>query len=127
MRYLSLEEVIYIYTELIQRTGGQPGIRDEKILEEVLAKPLVAFEGEELYPDLFTKVSVLMYALVNSKPFVSGNKRIAVMCGLFILRSNGYQLIVKQDKLIDVVMGIENGSYTVDYLISWFQKNSLPV
>lgn len=127
MRYLSLEEVIYIYTELIQRTGGQPGIRDEKNLEEVLAKPLVAFEGEELYPDLFTKVSVLMYALVNSKPFVSGNKRIAVMCGLFILRSNGYQLIVKQDKLIDVVMGIENGSYTVDYLISWFQKNSLPV
>lgn len=127
MRYLSLEEVIYIYTELIQRTGGQPGIRDEKILEEVLAKPLVAFEGEELYPDLFTKVSVLMYALVNSKPFVSGNKRIAVMCGLFILRSNGYQLIVKQDKLIDVVMGIENGSYTVDRLISWFQKNSLPV
>lgn len=127
MRYLSLEEVIYMYTELIQRMGGEPGIRNERVLEEVLAKPLVAFEGEELYPDLFTKVSVLMYALVNSKPFISGNKRVALLCALFILRNNGYQLIASQDKLLDVILGIENGSYKVDHLIAWFQKNSLPV
>lgn len=127
MRYLSLEEVIYIYTELIQRMGGQPGIRDERLLDEALAKPLVTFEGEELYPDLFTKVSVLTYALVINKPFISGNKRVALMCALFILRNNGYQLIASQDKLLDVILGIEDGSYKVDHLIDWFQKNSLPI
>ncbi|HAK73299.1 MAG TPA: type II toxin-antitoxin system death-on-curing family toxin, partial [Sporomusaceae bacterium] len=50
MRYLELEEVIYIYTQIIQRTGGLAAINDEKMLESILAKPLVTFEGDELYP-----------------------------------------------------------------------------
>ncbi|MGI6093202.1 MAG: type II toxin-antitoxin system death-on-curing family toxin, partial [Negativicutes bacterium] len=70
IRYLNLEEVIYIYSEIIERTGGQAGIAEEKVLENVLEKPMVQFEGEEIYPDIFTKTAVLMYAMVNSRPFV---------------------------------------------------------
>lgn len=127
MRYLSLEEVIYIYTEIIQRTGGQPGIAEENILENVLAKPLVTFEGEELYPDIFTKTAVLLYAMINSRPFVEGNKRTALLCALFILRANGYHVVASQDSIADLVEGAENGHYQVDNLVGWFQKNSIPI
>lgn len=126
MRYLELEEVIYIYTEIIQRTGGQAGITNEKALESILAKPLVAFEGEELYPDLFTKTAVLAYAFIHSRPFLDGNKRIAILCAMFLLRSNGYQVTASQDSLYELVMGTEAGKLQVDHLVNWFRKNTVP-
>ncbi len=126
MRYLSLEEVIYLYSEIVQRTGAQPGINDDGLLETILAKPLVAFEGEELYPDIFTKVAVLMYAMVNSKPFASANKPTALMCALFLLRANGFNIISTQENLVELTDGTENGKYKVDHLVNWFRRNAVP-
>ena len=127
MRYIELEEVIYIYTEIIQRTGGEPGLNDERLLESILEKPLVTFEGEELYPDLFTKAAVLMYAIITNKPFVAGNKRTAFMCAMFLLRFNGYQIIASQESLLELVTGAGAGKYQVDQIVRWFKKNAVPV
>lgn len=127
MYYLQMEEVIYLYTEMIRRTGGDPGIRDERALEEILNKPMVSFEGEDLYPDVFTKVAVLLYAMINNKPFQDGNKRIAVLAALYSLRINGYHVIAAQDKLIEMVKDAASGRSKVDHLVTWFRKNTLPV
>lgn len=126
MRYLEIEEVIYMYTEIIQRTGGQAGLNDERLLESILAKPLVTFEGEELYPDLFTKVAVLMYAIITGRPFIDGNKRTAIICAMFILRSNGYQVIAPQDSFVELAIGAEAGKHQVDQIVRWFRKNAVP-
>ena len=126
MRYLSLEEVIYIYSEIVQRTGAEPGISDDAVLEGVLSKPLVAFEGEELYPDIFTKVAVLMYAMVNGRPFASVNKPTALLCALFLLRANGFHIISTQDNLVELADGTETGKYKVDHLVNWFRRNAVP-
>lgn len=127
MRYLSLEEIIYIYTEVIRRTGGEPGITNEGLLESVLNKPLVTFEGEELYPDLFTKVAVFIYAFISGRPFVDGNKRTALLCAMFLLRTNGYQVIAPRDGLVELIGGIESGQNKVDHLVTWLRKNTMPV
>jgi death on curing protein len=125
MRYLTLEEVIYIYSETVQRTGSEPGINDEAALESILAKPLVAFEGEELYPDVFTKAAVLLYAMMTSKPFASANTQTALLCAMFILRANGYGVIATQEGIITLMEETESGRYSVDQLVSWFKKNAV--
>ncbi len=125
MRYITLEEVIYIYTEIIKRNNGKAGIKEETILEDV-AKPMVTFEGEELYPDLFTKVAVLIFAFINNRPFISENKCVAVLCALFVLRVNGYHLTATQESLVNFINGIEEGKYKVDHLITWLRKNAVP-
>lgn len=125
IRYLSLEEVIYIYSEIIEKTGGQAGIAAEQSLESVLEKPMVQFEGEEIYPDVFTKAAVLLYSIVTKRPFVDGNKRVALACTLVLLKANGYQIVSSQDNLIDIVQGAEAGRYHVDYLMNWFKKNTV--
>jgi len=127
MRYLTLEEIIYIYSETVQRTGGTPGIKDEAALESILSKPLVTFEGEELYPDIFTKVAVLLYAMITRKPFAADNKQTAMMCALYIMRSNGYNIVATQDGIIDLIDGTDAGKYTVDHLVNWFRRNTTPV
>jgi death-on-curing protein len=125
VRYLSLEELIYIYTQIIQHSGGRPGIKDESLLESTLAKPLVNFEGEELYPDIFTKIAVLIYTIINNRPFIEGNKRTAIMAALLIFRANGYSLQATQDQLVDLAREIESGSYKVDHLVNWLRKNAV--
>jgi death on curing protein len=127
MRYITLEEVIYIYTEIIRRTGGEPGIEEETALEAVLSKPMVTFEGEELYPDVFTKAAVLMFAFINTRPFVEGNKCTAVICTLFILKLNGYHIIAPQESLVELAVGIEKGTYKVDHLITWLRNHATPI
>lgn len=126
MRYLSLEEVIYLYSEVVQRSGVQPGINDDSLLDSILAKPMVAFEGEELYPDIITKAAVLMYAIVNSRPFASANKPTALLCALFLLRANGYHVIATQENMVELAEGTEKGRYKVDHLVNWFRKNATP-
>ena len=37
---------------------------DQRFLESILEKPLVTFEGKELYPDLFRRAAILMYAII---------------------------------------------------------------
>lgn len=125
IRYLSLEEVIYIYSEVIEKTGGQAGIAEEKLLENVLEKPMVQFEGEEIYPDVFTKSAVLMYAMVTSRPFVDGNKRTALACAIFLLKANGYQVVSAQENIVEVIKGTSEGKYHVDYLVNWLKRNTV--
>lgn len=127
MRYLQLEEVIYIYTEMTQRCGGEAGLRDEAALEMVLNKPQVTFDGEELYPDLYTKAAVLMYALLQNKPFVAGNRQMALLLGMFLLRVNGYHVVATQDVLVELMLGIEAGTYKVDQLVSWLRGHAAPL
>lgn len=127
IRYLSLEEVIYIYSELIEKTGGEAGIAHEQVLESVLEKPMVQFEGEEIYPDIFTKAAVLMYAMITNRPFVDGNKRLALACALFVIKANGYQVVSSQDNIVEIVKGVEDGRYHVDYIVNWLKKNTVTV
>ncbi len=76
MRYLKLDEVLYLYRRLIERTGGSAGIHRLGALESALAQPRQTFEGAELYSTLAAKAGALGYFLVANHPFVDGNKRL---------------------------------------------------
>ena len=50
MRYLSVSEVLEIYSRVMQQTGGLSGVRDLGALESAVAQPRMGFGGTELYP-----------------------------------------------------------------------------
>jgi len=85
MNYLTAEQVLFIHARIIEETGGAHGVRDLGLLESAAARPQATFDGEDLYPDLFTKAAALMHALIQNHPFVDGNKRTGtVAAGLFL-------------------------------------------
>lgn len=47
------------------------------------------FGGEELYPTLEEKASMLLYLITKNHSFSDGNKRIAASCFLYFLEKNG--------------------------------------
>ncbi|MEA3377124.1 MAG: type II toxin-antitoxin system death-on-curing family toxin [Chloroflexota bacterium] len=81
-----------LHERLIQLTGGSSGLRDPGLLESAVPRPQASFDGEELYPDLWTKAAALMQSLIKNHPFVIGNKRTAVTATGVFLELNHHRL-----------------------------------
>ena len=50
MRHLTLNEVLDLYRQVMEQSGGAVGIRDLNALESAVAQARMTFGGEELYP-----------------------------------------------------------------------------
>ena len=103
MRYLTLSEVLNLYSEIMERTGGAVGIRDMGALESALAQPHMTFGGQDLYPTLAEKAGALGYSLIMNHPFVDGNKRTGHAAVEVFLLLNGFEIraaVDEQEKLI---------------------------
>jgi len=59
VKYLYPKQVLYLYQQVIQRSGGTLGLRDEGVLESAVYRPQASFGGQDLYPDLFSKAAAL--------------------------------------------------------------------
>jgi death-on-curing protein len=46
VRYLTLNEVLYLHSRIVEQSGGSLGVRDLNALESVVAQPRMTF-GEE--------------------------------------------------------------------------------
>jgi death on curing protein len=127
MRYLTPQQVLFIHSRLIAETGGAPGVRDVGLLASAVARPQSTFEGQELYPDLFTKAAALMASLILNHPFVDGNKRTGITAaGLFLLQ-NGRQLRTDNLELESFTLRVANGHLSVSEIATWLEENSSPI
>jgi death-on-curing protein len=52
MRYLTVGEVLEIYSQVMKQSGGGVGVRDLGALESAVAQPRMTFNGDELYPTI---------------------------------------------------------------------------
>lgn len=76
MRYLTLNEVLELYRQVMEQSGGATGIHNLNALESAIAQPRATFGGAELYGSVVEKASALGFSLVMNHPFVDGNKRV---------------------------------------------------
>ena len=59
MIVLSKKQIMRLHTDLVYKTGGIYGIRDENLLESAIAAPFQIFEGQEMYPFIQQKAARL--------------------------------------------------------------------
>jgi death on curing protein len=57
--------------------------------ESALAAPFAEFGGVEVYEGLAVKAAVLCSRLVRNHPLPDGNKRVAYLCMIELIRRNG--------------------------------------
>ena len=73
----SLGYVLKIHEKMTQRYNSLKGIRDENTLRSTLSSAHTGFSnGEEAYPDIIDKISVVSFKLIANHPFVDRNKRV---------------------------------------------------
>ena len=119
----SVEAVIAIHAELINKIGGLDGIRDENLLDMSVNSPFQTFGGTDLYPSLVDKAAHLVFSLVKNHPFFDGNKRIGVTTMIVFLKANGVEIYCTNTELAEFGMGLADGSYDEDYAKEWIRNH----
>ncbi len=103
---MPIEALLIIHELLVEQFGGMRGITEHGFgkIEAALAAPYVSMFGEDLYPDLPSQAAVLFYRLARSHGFTDGNKRVALVAMLDLLRTNGMRVAADDDELYGFVI-----------------------
>ena len=119
MKHLSKEQMMYLHSMAVKKTGGLDGIRDEGLLDSALNSPFQSFAGEELYPSIQAKAARLGFSIIKNHPFLDGNKRIGMLAMMVFLEINGIELECSDEDIVDIGLGIALGKYEDDHIIDW--------
>ena len=125
MNYLTSAQVLFIHARLIAETGGAAGLRDLGLLEAAVARPQATFDGADLYPDRWAKAAALMASLVQSHPFVDGNKRVGVTAAGIFLQRNGLRLTATNDEVEAFALAVAQGAMNTAQIAAWFVQHTV--
>ncbi len=123
MKKLTKEQIKMLHSALVERYGGQDGLRDEGMLDSALNAPFQTFSGSELYPDLLSKAARLAFGLIANHPFIDGNKRIGTHVMLIFLRLNNVELEYDDDELIALILGTAAGENDDKTILEWLKNH----
>jgi len=123
MRYLTLIEVLDLYRQIMEQSGGAFGIHDVNALESAIAQPRMTFGGEELYPTIVEKASALGLSLVMNHPFIDGNKRTGHAAMEIFLVLNGFEIKASVDEQEHVILLLAAGEIQRDEFTDWLRAH----
>lgn len=124
MIILTKEEVLRLHEKLLEKTGGLPGVRDMGMLESAVLNCMQTFNETELYPTVLEKSARTAFSICKNHPFNDGNKRTAILTMLVILKLNSINLTYSQKELIDLGLGIADGSVNYENIVEWIKQHS---
>jgi len=120
--YVTTADALFFHEELIERYGGSHGIRDLGALESALHRPQTGY-----YETIVQEAAALLESLVQSHPFVDGNKRTAFAVVDVFLRING-QTVRADSQSISTTMVtlIEQQQFDMAHLVPWLESIIAP-
>lgn len=123
-RFLTLEEVVAIQIDQIERYGGSPGVRDWELLQSALATPEAGFGDQYLHADLFEMAAAYLFHIVQNSPFVDGNKRVGAMAAFIFLKLNALTLVAKESDFEALVLAVAQGKRGKAEVADFFRKHA---
>lgn len=122
--FLTLEEVLEIHRDEIERHGGTLGVREQGLLESAVAAPQSGFGGHYLHGDLYEMAAAYLFHLVQNHPFIDGNKRVGAATALVFLTMNGVETKMTNQALVDMVLTVAKGERDKPAIAEFFRKRS---
>lgn len=122
--FLTLDEVLEIHREQIERYGGTLGVRDHALLESALAVPQSGFGGHYLHGDLYEMAAGYLFHLVQNHPFLDGNKRVGAATALTFLVMNGIETRIPNEALAQMVLSVAQGKMEKTAIAEFFRQHT---
>jgi len=120
--YLTLQEVLELHRVLIDRFGGEHGIRDEGLIDAALARC-----RSDYYPSLADQAAALLQSFASVHAFVDGNKRGACASAAIFLRVNGYRLVVSAEQAENfIVQSVIIDRSPIKSIAQWLSSSMKP-
>jgi death-on-curing protein len=105
-RYVTFDGLVAYHREVMAALGQSATLMWPEKLHAAIERPQTEAFGEEAFPSLAEKASVLLQSIVIGHPFMDGNKRAALGAMLAFLELNGVPLEVADDPLYDFVIAV---------------------
>jgi len=117
-------DVLTVHAALIAETGGTDGLRDEALLESALA----AAENRHRYEaaDVVNCAATYAYHLTQSHAFVDGNKRVAAAITEAFLETNGFELTMTNEEIVDLFLAIASSKLSREQVEGRLRKKVKP-
>src|SRR3954462_7303571 len=122
--FLTVEEVLEIHQDQIDRYGGAGGVRDMGLLESAVRAPASTFGGHYLCGDLFGMAAAYLFHLVKNHAFVDGNKRVGTAAALTFLALNGVEIREDEPTFSDLVLAIATGAAGADEVAAYLKDHA---
>lgn len=118
MKYLTVKDIIKINAKLITTvsSGKLIGLKDAAALDMAVNQPQQEVFGEELYPTIYDKASILAINLAKRHPFQNGNKRTALVSMITFLMMNGYTTSFTQEEAVQFILNITTSNQEFDLM-----------
>ena len=123
--FLSLDEVLAIHHEEVQKFGGHHGIRDFNLLDSAVHRPQTSFMGEDLYPTLFDKAASLLHSILMNHAFIDANKRTAIVSTARFLYLNSYKITMEQKEVVEFALKVESKQMNLSQISKWLKEHSV--
>lgn len=116
--WLEPEAVRAMHREQIAFHGGRDGIRDEALLDAILARPRgsLAAEGPHAIAASYA------CGIASERPFVEGDERTAVLAAETFLMLNGFILDAADADIVITFHALAEGQVDEPGLAAWFRE-----
>lgn len=125
MKYLTLQNVLQIHDEMIEKYGGLKGVRDMNLIESAIEMPKARAFGEDLHPTIHDKAAAYLYHIAKNHPFFDANKRTSAACALIFLAMNDHDLNISPNSYEELVIEVAKGNVNKKQIADFF-KSGLP-
>jgi len=123
-KFIPTELVLTIHADLLQRYGGQRGLRDRGLLESALAQPKMTFSGKEVHKTVFDKAAAYGFHVCSNHPFIDGNKRVAFVLMDIFLQRNGWEIQASEEEAYAMMVSLASGKLSKAQLSSWLKNHT---
>jgi len=123
--FLTLDEVIELNIDQVNRYGGLAGVRDEGLLLSALAMPQAGFGDQYAHEDLFAMAAAYLFHIVKNHPFIDGNKRVGAVAARVFLMLNGIDVATPEEVIYDLVIATAEGRATKDDIAAAFRAHAI--
>lgn len=114
-------QVIQMHDEILERSGGEPGILYRGPVEAALERARWGpFVGEG---DLADRAALLIRGIAREHPFVDGNKRTAFEVADTFLDRNGYYIGATEDEVTTFMVDMARGERSVRAAARWIRRH----
>jgi death-on-curing protein len=117
------ELVLAIHERQLAEHGGAGGIRDDRLLESALARPLQMLAYGDPEPDIAELATALAYGIARNHPFVDGNKRTAYVTMRTFLVLNDTDVVAEPAEKYSAMLRLAEGQLSASEFAVWLRAN----
>ncbi len=110
MIWIDERDVLAIHSRLLALEGGQSGVRDQELLESVLARPR-RFKVSGDHPDLSKMASAYMSGIIRDRPFMDANEGTGFVTGALFLELNGHRFNATEESAAQMMIAVADGLF----------------